>query len=169
MSSPPIPLEELLQQGYRYALALTANTHLAEDVLQEAWLSVLRAQGPHPPIKFTKAYLFTAIRSRFFNHYKKEQRIALVPLDEDSFGNNEDIATDEILFEPVPAASLHQALDKLRNVEREVFYLYAVEEYTSTEIAALLKTNRGTITNLIFRTRKKLQSLLATEFKQVKP
>ena len=168
MSSPPIPLEELLQHGYRYALALTANTHLAEDVLQEAWLSVLRAKDPVPQKKFTKAYLFTAIRSRFFNHYKKEHRVLLVPLDEDAC-ESEDIAADEMLFEVVPAACLQQALDKLRVVEREVFYLYAVEEYTSTEIAALLKTNRGTITNLIFRTRKKLQSLLAAEFKQVKP
>ena len=61
---------ELLQSGLRYAISLTHDTHRAEDVLQDAWLAVLKARGPH-----SKPYLFRVIRTRFINYNKREQLV----------------------------------------------------------------------------------------------
>ena len=59
-------LGELLDAGYRYALALCHGESQAGDLVQEAWLSVLRA-GKRTP---SKAYLFRAIRSRHIDYHR---------------------------------------------------------------------------------------------------
>lgn len=41
--SQPVDLDVLLQRGYRYALSLTHDKALAEDLLQDAWVSLLQA------------------------------------------------------------------------------------------------------------------------------
>lgn len=38
-------IEELLQMGYRYALSLTHKHHDAEDLIQEAYMTLIRHYG----------------------------------------------------------------------------------------------------------------------------
>ena len=51
---------ELLRCGYRFALSLTHDASRSEDLLQDAWVAVLKAGGARTP-----AYLITAIRTRY--------------------------------------------------------------------------------------------------------
>ena len=66
----------MLRQGYRFALSLTHDTARAEDLLQDAWVSVLRADGPQTP-----AYLITAIRSRYIDLYRRDLIAPMESLD----------------------------------------------------------------------------------------
>lgn len=43
MDEPTTQIRELLQAGYRYALALTHHHYEAEDLVQEAWMRVFNA------------------------------------------------------------------------------------------------------------------------------
>lgn len=52
------PIDELLRRGYRYALSLTHDPTLSEDLLQEACLRISRRSGP-----WHAAYLFKTIRN----------------------------------------------------------------------------------------------------------
>ena len=66
MENTSTEIKSLLQHGYRYALSMTHNTTRAEDLLQDAWVAILQANGP-----LEKNYLFSAIRSRFINASKR--------------------------------------------------------------------------------------------------
>ncbi len=61
-------LEDLLQRGYRYALSLTHNRHRAEELLQEACVSLLRSGG-----HWRVASLFTTIRHRLIDQLRLKE------------------------------------------------------------------------------------------------
>ncbi len=58
-ASATVTPKAVARQGYRFALSLTHDPHRAEDLLQDAWIAVLKAGGPT-----NAAYLNTAIRTR---------------------------------------------------------------------------------------------------------
>ena len=76
MSDRSRELDELLEHGYRFALSLTHDEVRADDLLQDAWFAILRARGP-----WHRGYLFTAIRSQFVDHCRRNQRAFAEPLD----------------------------------------------------------------------------------------
>lgn len=149
--------ETLLIRGYRYALSLTHEPAQAEDLLQDAWVSVLRAGGPQK-----RAYLFSAIRSRFLDQQRRAQLVVIESLDED---NAHEVPStegkDELIF--AETQMLEKALAILRPVEREVLLLFEVEGYTAQEISTLTGQARGTVLSLIHRSRKKLKTHLLSQ------
>ncbi len=158
MEKPSANLKELLQHGYRYAMSITHNKSRAEDLLQDAWVAIMRADGPH-----NKNYLFSSIRSHYINQNKRDRLVPMVPLEDEV----EDLRDD--LFSDINNEMLEHALATLRPVERETLFLSAVEGYTAQEIADFTKQPRGTILSLIHRAQKKIRQYFEGELKEVQP
>ncbi|GMR07254.1 MAG: sigma-70 family RNA polymerase sigma factor SigH [Gammaproteobacteria bacterium] len=157
MRDPSDDIQELLQSGFRYALSLTHDASRAEDLLQEGWVSVLQAKGPHQ-----RGYLFAAIRSRFIDACRRERRVVFEALtDANELGMEGDLqstGSEAPVF--ADTATLNRALATLRPAEREMLFLADVQEYTAQEIADLTGRPRGTVLSLIHRAHRKLRSLL---------
>ena len=146
-------LEELLHSGYRYALSLTHDKAHAEDIIQDAWLAVLKAKGSH-----TRPYLFSAVRSRFLNLNKREQLVAIVALDDvPSLEEQSDVSNNLDTAGYLEYPLLKEAMDCLRGVEREALFLMAVEGYTANEIATFTEQPRGTVLSHIYRAKQKIR------------
>jgi len=147
--------EALLQRGFRYALSLTHDELGAEDLLQDACVAILRAQGP-----WSRAYLFRAIRSRFVDLHRRE---LLVSMESRAVMEDTPASLDEALAGETARAdarAVERALGALRAEEREALFLAAVEGYTAAEAAELTGRPRGTILSLVFRARRKLERAL---------
>jgi len=157
MRGSPDDLQELLQRGFRYALSLTHDASRAEDLLQEGWVSLLQARGPHQ-----RGYLFAAIRSRFIDACRRERLVVFEALtDANELGMEDDLqytSSEALVF--ADTATLDRALATLRPVERETLFLVDVEGYTAQEIADLTGHPRGTILSMLHRTHRKLRNLL---------
>lgn len=141
-------LERVLQRGYRYALALTADPQEAEDLLQEGWSAVLKANGPR-----TAGYLCRAIRSRWVDQLRRGQVVQFEALEE----------PDTVAALPGPLdrfahRDVWRALDTLRPEEREALYLCVVEGHTAREVAEHTGRPRNTILSLLHRGRAKLRA-----------
>jgi RNA polymerase sigma-70 factor (ECF subfamily) len=158
-------LSTLLQSGYRYALSLVRDKARAEDVLQEAWVATLRADGPR-----TKPYLFTAIRSRYINSSKRDSLLTLVSIDDAAELQSDDssaaFANHNDEFD---AVHIEEALAELRAVERETIYLMVVEGYTAQEVSEITKQPRNTVLSLSHRARKKMRHYLEVNYGDVMP
>lgn len=155
-------ISQLLNQGYRYALSLTHNPALAEDLLQDAWESMLKLSAPQEI-----AYLITTIRNKFLNHKKRENVIPFLSLDESV--SEAELMDSDADFSEVMANKdlLEQKLAELDLYEREVLYLFYYEEYSTTEIAELVGSGKGVVCSLIYRSRSKLRKLLEAEMPRV--
>ncbi|MDH5231964.1 MAG: RNA polymerase sigma factor [Gammaproteobacteria bacterium] len=148
-SGPSEPVEDLLQAGYRYAMSICHQPAMAEDLLQEAWYRLLKADGPR-----IKPYLFTTIRNIFYNQYKREKLVSIVSFDDES--QSVDASQSFEIDYAFSAAELEKILTDLKPIEREALYLQAVEGFSVSEVAQLLDVPRGTVHSLIFRAKKKL-------------
>ena len=162
MAGSTSDVSDLVRRGYRFALSLTHDSNRAEDLVQDAWFSVLRAQGP-----WNRAYLFRAVRSRFIDECRRNGRVTMEPLsgDEEHDGDlqSEDWASDSQVF--IANGEFKRILGELRAEERAVLYLSAIEQYTAQQISDLLEWPRGTVLSLLHRTRGKLRKRLKPESK----
>ncbi len=155
MTEPEVqPVKELLQSGFRYALSLTRHQHQAEDILQDAWLAVLKANGSH-----TRPYLYAAIRTRFLNANKREQLVPFVSMDEAPEYQIQNQTPD--LDDYVDHVLLDKSLGKLRSIEREALFLMVVEGYSAREVAEFTGQPRGTVLSLVHRAKSKLKDMLS--------
>ena len=154
----PERLDALLRSSYRFALSLTHDPAHAEDLVQDAWLSVLKVRGP-----WTTSYIFSVIRNRFIDQYRRGRLVNLEPLDHHPEGLSEDGLWSDVQFVSNSNGALDRALGKLRWEERAAMVLSAVEGYTAREIGELLGCPRGTVLSMLHRSRQKLQRWLKSD------
>ncbi len=150
-------LRDALLGAYRYAFALTRDEWLANDLLGDACLSVLRADGP-----LENAYLLKAVRSRFIDHCRRAggERSRVVSLNGEACppARPERVAHDDA----DAATTLDRALAALRPEEREVLFLHAVTGLTAREIATISDQSRSTVLSLLQRGRSKVRQRMET-------
>ncbi len=149
-------LDERLQRGFRYAMALTHHSTHAEDLVQEACLKLLnRGMAIELPV------LFTTIRNRFIDLYRHAKRFPKDSLADtnvvelklsSAVAKHDDLIADKDM--------LARALGRLSIEEREALYFWAVEGYTAKEIAKIGSMSRNTVLSRIHRARSKLRQML---------
>ena len=158
MAGTESELDELIGSAFRFAFALEHDHSRAEDLVQEAFCSVLRAKGP-----WTKGYVFAAVRSRFVDRCRSEIRS---PVD-----TAHDCAEIEEIADRSPADTpfelengrLDKALAALRPEERASLELSAVEGLSTRQIAELFDKPRGTVLSLMHRARVKMRRMLTED------
>ncbi len=182
MSTSQADLADLVQRGYRFAYSLTHDCAWADDLVQDAWVSILRAAGP-----WSREYLFATIRNRFVDECRRRRIVGFESLDrlcEPAGGNvasdgreqdGSDWDGDVGVFEAgaggpadgseacvtaVAGDALGRALSGLRVEERTVLFLAAVEGYSARAIADLLGCPRGSVLSLMHRARARVREML---------
>jgi len=144
---------EQLQQLFRYGCALTTDEQQAQDLLQDAIESCLR----QPPNKQAAlmSYTRTIMRNRFIDGARHQQRFPQDTIDDEQITLDMDVRMlEDIVIDENELDSLWTLLEPL---EREILFLWAVEEYSTAEIAIQLDMPRGTILSRLHRLRKRLQ------------
>lgn len=58
---------------YRYALSITKDTHLAEDILQDTFLKLLSGEKPRHP-DMAQAWLYRVARNLCLDHLRRAKR-----------------------------------------------------------------------------------------------
>lgn len=156
----PEEVDALLDSAYRYAFSLAHDAAEAEDLLQDACLSILGSGA-----KWERSYLFATVRNRFIDRYRRNRKILFLSL-EAGDGAPHDV-TDENwdAADVLLNGQLDRALATLRVEERETLFLAVVEGYTAEEIAELTSRPRGTILSLLHRTKAKLRDVLGRDRK----
>jgi RNA polymerase sigma-70 factor, ECF subfamily len=152
----PMSDAELVQAGYRYALSISRHHQDAEDLVQQAWMKLVRAYGT---VEGTPV-LFRAIRNLFYDQKRRSKIVQFEPLESHPESGR---------VEPKGVSMDMQLLmSKLRPEESEALFLNVVEGYTASEISERTGAPRGTILSHIHRARQKLAKALGSEFRDSK-
>lgn len=112
---------------YRYFLRLVRPTAIAEELFQDAWMSVIRSRERYEArAKFT-TWLYRVAHSRLVDHYRRTAAgLPLSYADEDmveSMPEEVDREPDSIFDRRRDAQRLLQALNELPEAQREAFLL----------------------------------------------
>ena len=158
-NSKPRPVlsdAELVQAGYRYALSIARHHQDAEDLVQQAWMKLVRAYGK---VEGTPV-LFRAVRNLFYDQKRRSKIVQFEPLDSHPVNGK---------TEPKGVSlDMELLLSRLRPEESEALYLNVVEGFTASEISEKTGSPRGTILSHIHRARQKLAKALGSEFRDSK-
>lgn len=152
---------------YRFALHLSGNPAVAEDVTQEVFMALIRDAARFDPARGTLGgFLFGIARNHLRKRWEQDQR--LVPLADDfegmqprhfANGSGAGPSGDELIAQEA-VALLRQAIETLPEDYREVVVLCELEEMSYDEAAAALDCPVGTVRSRLHRARALLAAKL---------
>jgi RNA polymerase sigma-70 factor (ECF subfamily) len=135
-----------------YAYRVTSNAADADDIVQEAFLRVLRADVSALPIEDQRRYLFRTAGHLMVDHWRRKQR-------ERSALSG---VKAEPAVEPETSVDLVDMFKALNLRDRSLLWLAYVEQQTHQEIADALDVKRTSVKVLLARARARLRDLLST-------
>ncbi len=147
---------------YGFARTMLTDAGGAEEILQETFLSVARTAARYTPRGRFRSWLMRIVRNRCLNRLDAQRRRRAM------LGAGAVVA-EPASAEPSPArqaeaneqrALIRAAVADLPDRQREAIALYALEEMTYREIAAVLDMPINTVKTLIHRARASLARAL---------
>jgi RNA polymerase sigma-70 factor (ECF subfamily) len=153
-------LEDWVPRVYRFALRLTADVNLAEDLTQETFLRAWRQRGSLREPQATRVWLFRITANLWRDRLRRGrspiaqagpldgQQLCPMQLPEHAAANHEELA------------KALAAMDGLPPRQREVLYLCACEGMTPTEAAEVLQTSADAAKANLSLARKRIRELL---------
>lgn len=142
---------------YNTCLRITGNTALAEDALQETFLTAFQRLGSYRGESAFGAWLKRIAVNTAINQSRKWQK-ELLTGEETTDIPQETEEPDEDL--PLKIALVQQAISQLPDGFRVVFSLYALEGYEHSEIAEILGISVSTSKTQYNRAKVKLRDML---------
>ena len=150
-----------LSAAYNLARWLTRNDHDAEDLVQEAYLRAYkffdRFHGGDG-----RPWLLAVVRNTCYTWLKQHRgRELTAPFDEEIHGGGSDALNPEkLLLQKTTREALHEALEELPIVFREVVVLRDLQGFSYKEIASIVDVPLGTVMSRLTRGRSRLQQCL---------
>ena len=140
---------------YNTALRITRNTALAEDVIQESFLSAFQSLIYYRGDASFGSWLKRIVINKAITLTKKESRWDLVE-------NDDELDSEEELHsEPdYNVEHVKQAINELPDGFRTVLSLYLLEGYDHKEIAEILDISESTSKTQYKRAKERLKKML---------
>ena len=162
----------------RLALSFVPSRAVAEEVVQDTWLAVLRGLGRFEGRSSLRTWMFTILVNRARTTGVREQRTVPVAdagpvVDASRFGPNGAWSVppehwieeaEERIEAGKLAGLLKTAIDGLPPRQREVVLLRDVEGMSSTEVCSVLAISEANQRVLLHRGRGKLRQVLEGHF-----
>jgi len=144
------------------ATALLNNTHAAEDILQDFFVSFVKSADRIKLSGNLKAYLATCVANLARNRMKRRQ-LESTELDDNVSIKSTDYQPDLLAIQKEETAILNNAISQLPYEQREVVVLHLISNMKLTKIAELRSTSVNTIRSRYRYGLDKLRSLLNSE------
>lgn len=148
-----------------YGIKLLPDKNLVEDCVQDIFINLIQNHISLSPTANVRGYLLKALRHKLYDTIEKNRKMEDVSLYEDVFQVDElfsRIALDTTDTDD-RVKLLMKALTKLSPHQREIIYLYYVNELGHNEIAGILGINYQSSKNLLSRTLRKLRRWFSLE------
>ena len=141
---------------FRYALWLSQDRAVAEDVVQETLMRAWRARGSIRDHGAAKSWLMTIVRrehARLYERYRPE----IAELEEERVAgwDGDDKSTEAFV--------LRRALERLAPEYREPLELQVLGGHSCEEIGRIMGISRGAVMTRVFRAKQKMRDLLQGE------
>lgn len=143
---------------YGFALSILKNTHDAEDVLHDCYLSVFHSASGYVSDGKPMAWIFTIVRNLCLSRLRSRSRFSDVPEEdwEPYLEAGEQVTPEDRIV-------LEHCLRDLADDEREILLLHVLSGLKHREIAAMTDRPLSTVLSRYHRALKKMRELLKEE------
>ncbi len=162
----------------RFASTFVPSRAIAEEVVQESWLGVVRGIGAFEGRSSLRTWLFSIVANCARRTGARERRHTSVDFDDDRGVPDERFGRKgEWIAPPVPwvedsveriaagqvVASIRGCFDALPEAQRQAVLLRDFEGLPATEVCGLLGVSEGNLRVLLHRGRSRIRSLIEAE------
>jgi RNA polymerase sigma-70 factor (family 1) len=155
-----IIFNEYYTQLVLYAYRITDDHAAAEDIVEEAFISLWNKQGSLSEINSLKSYLYAITRNGSLSWIRKNKRQTARNQAAFFISESFDPTALEILIYSEMMSKIYAAMEKLPRQCKKVFTLHYIEGKKISEIAEELKISIGTANTHKFRGIHLLQKTL---------
>lgn len=143
---------------FRQAMRLVERPADAEEVVQTAWVSIVRGlRGLRDPACYRRwAYRIVTNKAADWIRLRQRDRILAQPLEEEPSDTTPGEQAEEVDI-------LRCTLRQLPNDQRMILGLFYLEEMSVSEVAHVLDLSPGTVKSRLFHARKKMKEKLERE------
>ena len=161
---------------FRYAVSRLRDREAAEEVVQETFVSALKARDQFSGEGVEGAWLMGILRRKVIDHVRRKKRAFNEPADD-----GEDLSSrlydqsgkwrSDAEIKAIPSRSLenadfyrhlHRCIDSLPPRQAMAFVLRELEEFSTEEICQILDTEPSNLSVLLYRARAKLSECLSS-------
>lgn len=143
---------------HRYALKLSNDPELADDLTQDVWLRALQGLGTLREAAQFRAWLFGIAHRTFMDRLRTRYAMPM-----DTGVDMDELAATEAVDDDDLERALATGMASLPIVERELLTLFYLEELSLADIAAALSIPVGTVKSRLFRARALLRKHIVPE------
>lgn len=144
---------------FAYARSLADSDGDALDLVQETWLGVVKGLGRLRFPEAFAAWLFRIAGNRRASGLRKALRKADdVSLAAGAGSENDETALSELVRKET-RETVHAVLDLLSVDHRAVLFLFYFEEFSTSQIAAILRIPEGTVKSRLFHARRGFRAI----------
>ena len=155
-ADPRDEIVEHLGSMRAFAMSLTRNSALADDMVQDALIKAWSNIDSFKPGTNMRAWLFTILRNTFYSHYRKRRREV-----EDVDGvHSAQLATKPDHDGRLQMRDFNVAFDQLNEEQREALTLVGAGGFSYEEAAETCGVAVGTIKSRVNRARARLSELM---------
>lgn len=159
-------LEDLVREYgdrlVRFAYCILGDPYAAEDVMEDAFASLIVKKKNFVENAKFQTYLFQIARNRCYDLLRRRKRLVFLPLNDlGRFSESVDPEEEAIGFEE--KERLYASLRSLPENYRSVLELVYFEEFSIEQTAAILHKSKKQVYNLLSRAKTHLKGLLEKE------
>ncbi|MFC4323277.1 RNA polymerase sigma factor [Litchfieldia salsa] len=156
-------IEELIDEFGKpmmnLAYTYVKDWRLAEDVMQEVFVSIYKNADKLPHISSYKAWIYKITVNKSKDLLRKNYLKRDILLDfMGHFGNNDKSSPEELFISSTERSRVTRTVLEIPIKYREIIILYYYEDFTTSEIAETLNQNVSTVKTKLNRARKLLKS-----------
>lgn len=139
---------------YRYALSLSGDAHIAEEIAQETFFKALRSLDSFRGGSSLKSWLCAIARNQFYSalRKKKNQPAPLTETQQDPSAGPE-----EYLLEREDGMRIHRLLHELPEPQREIFTLRTLGQLSFRDIGELFGKSENWACVVYHRARARIK------------
>ncbi len=150
-------IEEFSQPLYYFIISFVKDDFIADDILEDVFVSLLIKKRTFKNSNSFKSYLFATARNKSIN-YLKRNKLKYIYLNDNYDKDETDPQT--VMEEQFNVEMIRLALKKLNCDYYAVIYLSFYEDLKNYEIAKIMKKSTKQVENLLYRAKIKVKNIL---------
>ena len=146
-----------------YLNGYTRNIFVAEELAEDTFFRLMTKKPRFAGNSSFKSFLYAIGRNVAVDYIRRSGRLRTVPLEEAEYALREEQSLEQTYIREEQKRTVHRALATLPADYRQVLWLSFFEGFSHKETAAVMHKSDRQITNLLYRAKQSLRSILEKE------